>query len=51
MEKLTIEELLKSRCLTEKELASIVGLHISMISKLRNTDLAVTERTRKKYSR
>ena len=49
MEKLTIEELMKTRSLTETEIASIVGLHVSMISKIKNTDIRLTERTRKKF--
>lgn len=46
---MTIEQLLKKYSCTEQEIADKVGLTVSMISKLKNGGVSVTEETQKRF--
>lgn len=49
MKTLTIEQLLKEYSCTEQDLADRVGLSVSMISKLKNGGVSVTDETQNRF--
>ncbi len=46
---LTIEEIMKKYALSESDIAVKVGLSVSMISKLKNGGVSVTEETQQRF--